>query len=522
MSERHPVPTTPPPVLHAVRHVARHVVPWWGRLGVRVAAALVVLGIVSVGASLWLSRLSVDYFEARLSESLEDSRELVLEVEPVHQELVEAHIAAFEARAQLYGLGLRERADPAAALGELLQGSPDLHSLELHAAGREPVRVARPEPPDEDGNAQTYDVVVPLPPPHAGTELLVVFEIDPAIDRRYQALGERQREINRQQSSQLEIQGAVTQVVVGASILVLLVAIACGVLVARATTRKATALSRVMARVGEGDLQVRAQARGRDELATLARAFNLMLDELREAQVRVAYLQRIGAWQGMARRIAHEIKNPLTPIQLAVQQLRDKDPGLDPRFSALLRTSVEIVEDEVEGLRRMVQSFSQFAKVPEVRTRPEPLARVLGEFERAYGHLGEQDEGGRLEVVVPDGELVIAADRQLLKQALVNLVENAVLSARELRKGDVHVAVGAVVEPDAVVLRVDDNGPGIALDRRERVFEPYETSRKSGTGLGLAIVKKIVLDHGGAIWIEDSPLGGARFCLRLPRVPSAP
>jgi two-component system nitrogen regulation sensor histidine kinase NtrY len=505
-----------------VPHAVRHVVPWWGRLGVRVAAALVVLGIVSVGASLWLSQLSAEYFEARLSESLEDSRELVREVEPVHQELVESHITAFEARAQLYGLGLRERSDPAAALPELLQGSPDLRSLELHAPGHAPARVARPELPDEDGDAQTYDVVVPLPPPHAGAELLVVFEIDPAIDRRYQALGERQREINRQQSSQPEIQGAVTRVVVGASILVLLVAITAGALVARATTRKATALSRAMARVGEGDLQVRAQARGRDELATLARAFNLMLDELREAQSRVAYLQRIGAWQGMARRIAHEIKNPLTPIQLAVQQLRDKDPGLDPRFSALLRTSVEIVEDEVEGLRRMVQSFSQFAKVPEVRTRPEPLARVLGEFERAYGHLGEQDEGGRLEVTVPDGEPTIAADRQLLKQALVNLVENAVLSAREVRKGDVHVAVGAVVEPDAVVLRVDDNGPGIDPERRERVFEPYETSRKSGTGLGLAIVKKIVLDHGGEIWIEDSPLGGARFCLRLPRVSAAP
>jgi two-component system nitrogen regulation sensor histidine kinase NtrY len=95
-------------------------------------------------------------------------------------------------------------------------------------------------------------------------------------------------------------------------------------------------------------------------------------------------------------------------------------------------------------------------------------------------------------------------------------VENAVLSAREVRKGDVHVSVGARVEPDAVVVHVDDNGPGVAAERRERVFEPYETSRKSGTGLGLAIVKKIVLDHGGEIWIEDSPLGGARFCLRLP------
>ncbi len=503
--------------------------PWWGRLGVRVAAALVVLGIVSVGASLWLSRLSVDYFDARLRESLEDSRELVAEVEPVHRDLIEAHIAAFEARARVLALSWGDPADPAAALRAALAQDPDLWALELHAPGRPAVRAARPPvaPASDDaeegtGDEETYEVMVPLPPPRADAELLVVFAIDPAIDRRYQALGERKREIDQQQSSQADVQAAVTEVVVGASVLVLLVAVAAGALVARATTRKATALSRAMARVGEGDLQVRADARGRDELAALARAFNLMLDELAQAQSRVAYLQRIGAWQGMARRIAHEIKNPLTPIQLAVQQLREKDPGLDPRFSTLLRTSVEIVEDEVEGLRRMVQSFSQFAKVPEVRTRPEALARVLGEFERAYGHLGD-DEGGTLEVEVPPGELHVAADRQLLKQALVNLVENAVLSAREVQPGRVHVRVSVLVEPGAVVVRVDDNGPGIDPERRERVFEPYETSRKSGTGLGLAIVKKIVLDHGGEIWIEDSPLGGARVCLRLLQVaPTGP
>ena len=275
-----------------------------------------------------------------------------------------------------------------------------------------------------------------------------------------------------------------------------------------------------MARVAEGDLDVRAAAQGRDELASLARAFNLMLDELAQAQQRVAYLQRIGAWQGMARRIAHEIKNPLTPIQLAVQQLREKDPQTDPRFSAMLRTSVEIVEDEVEGLRRMVSSFSQFAKVPQVRVASEPLSRVLGEFERAYGHLGE-DEGGELRVSLPDEDPEVMADRQLLKQALVNLVENAVLSAREVQPGGVKVEVSAKVEAEFVVLAVDDNGPGIAAEQRERVFEPYETSRKSGTGLGLAIVKKIVLDHGGEIWIDASPLGGARFVLRLRRATAA-
>lgn len=499
-----------------MRELPSSTVPLWGRLGVRVTAALVVLGIISVGASLYLTRKTVDYFDARVRESLDAERALTEQVEPFQADLIEAKKSAFQARAQVIALTLPPDEEPAPFLRRVLDDEDDVRELVLAVGLRDPVRVRRLDVDEGDGT-QTYDVERDLPPPFREATLTVVFDIDPAIDARYQALGERQREIGLQRSDQGEIEEAVFQVVLGAGLLVLLLAIAAGVVVARATTRKATALSRAMAKVAEGDLTVRAQARGRDELATLARAFNLMLDELAQAQARVAYLQRIGAWQGMARRIAHEIKNPLTPIQLAVQQLRDKDPGHDERFSAMLRTSVEIVEDEVEGLRRMVTSFSQFAKVPQVQVEPETLSRVLREFERAYGHLGE-DGGGELTVDVPKEELTIHADRQLLKQALVNLVENAVLSARELRGEGVEVRVSVDVEPAVVVIHVDDNGPGIPEDRRERVFEPYETSRKSGTGLGLAIVKKIVLDHGGEIWIDESALGGARFSLRLRRV----
>ncbi|MCH9681543.1 MAG: HAMP domain-containing protein [Deltaproteobacteria bacterium] len=491
--------------------------PWWGRLGVRVAAALVVAGLISVGASLYLVQLSVEYFDARERDALEQSRQLAKQVEPVHRELIEAHISAFEARAQVLALTVGPVGNaPQAVLSQMLEQHTDIRELALGLPGRGPVQVRRPPSPDTE-DWQSFDATVALPGTPSAGELTVVFEIDPAIDERYQALGQVQREIGEDRSSQGDVESAVVTVVTLAGVLVLLLALTAGTVVARTVTRKAGALSRAMARVGEGDLEVRAPTRGRDELASLARAFNRMLDELAQAQQRVAYLQRIGAWQGMARRIAHEIKNPLTPIQLAVQQLRDKDPGLDPKFSAMLRTSVEIVEDEVEGLRRMVTSFSQFAKVPQVRTRAEPLERVLREFERAYGHLSE-DEGGVLTVDVPDEPVSIAADRQLLKQALVNLVENAVLSAREAGREPVQVAVSVDLLAAAVVVQVDDNGPGIAEDRRERVFEPYETSRKSGTGLGLAIVKKIVLDHGGEIWIDASPLGGARFRLRLPRL----
>jgi two-component system, NtrC family, nitrogen regulation sensor histidine kinase NtrY len=498
-------------------------IPWWGRLEVRVMAALALLGIVSVGASAYVVQLAVSYFDVRVQGALERSKEIADDTEPFHHALIEAKKKDFETRARLLAMELAlgdtkaDRPADALRLADMLKRETDLVALVLERpSGRTTERSrAQSLPEDElDWYEATADVDTVDERPNG--RLRVVFAIDPTIDERYQSLGQKKREIELERTSQEDIQRAVMEVVMGSSAVVLLVSLLLGFAVARSMTRKVTELSRVMVRVGHGDLSVRSRALGRDELGQLAESFNHMLDALDHAQKRLAYLQRIGAWQEMARRIAHEIKNPLTPIQLAVQQLRDKDPGVSREFTQLIRTSAEIVEDEVASLRRMVSSFSQFAKVPEVRLEPAHVRRVLEEFERAYGHLTEraQDE---LVVRPPDAELPVLGDRQLLKQALVNLVENAVLSAHEQGADPVRVEVGAhQTDPTWIEITVDDNGPGIALDRRERVFEPYETTRDEGTGLGLAIVKKIVLDHGGEVFVEESPLGGARFVLRLP------
>jgi nitrogen fixation/metabolism regulation signal transduction histidine kinase len=512
------------------------VVPLWGRLEFRMIAALAVLGATSVLVALYLMRLTAEVFDARVDAALTRAASIADAVEPFQRELVDATALAHRQRARAiaadWALRLAADVPPAVALAQALER--DGVALEARLAGPNPLVVQRPsaspsalaEPPAMAGPTR-YEVAVPLDDAGADS-LIVTLPIDPVIDARYQEFGRLKREIGLEREAQPGIERAVARGIGIVGGVVLLLSWIAGFVLARATTRKVGQLSRAMARVAAGDLTQRADEAGNDELAQLAAAFNRMLDELDTAQRKLAYLQRIGAWQEMARRIAHEIKNPLTPIQLAVQQVRDKDPGLDPAFSRLLRASVEIVEDEVEALRRMVASFSQFARVPEVRREPVAVARILREFERAYGHLGGDspgdapgsDEGAALRVEPADPALQVDGDRQLLKQVLVNLVENSVLSARDAGRGGCRVEVtAAAAEPSHVELRVDDDGPGIPGERREAVFEPYVTTRAHGTGLGLAIVKKIVLDHGGEVRIEDSPLGGAAVIVRLPRAP---
>jgi len=524
-------------------------VPWWGRLESRVITALAALGILCVGASAYLVTLTVTYFDSIVVAAARKSDDAVAAARPLYDGFVRASKQAYRARtaglARELELGLlrtpgaSDGSEVAAdwvaeELRRVLEREGDLVELRLDGLLAGPRLAERRQLFPEDPMQWIWFTAGPepldrVPEVVQGLTLTATFAQSTELDRRYQALGAAKREldyvaVNGSVVDRGELEGAVFRAIGAASALVLMVAFIAGFLLARATTRKLTLLSGVILQVARGDLRARVPDLGQDELGQLGAAFNGMLDELDSAQRKLSYLQRVGAWQEMARRIAHEIKNPLTPIQLAVQQLREKDPGLDPAFTRLLRTSVEIVEDEIEALRRMVTSFSRFAKVPEAQLVPVEIARVVGEFDRAYGHLTERDSDVLEVTPVPPG-LTILGDRQLLKQCLVNLVENAVLSQRD--RGPVHVRVSVRpippepgvdpgLPPTALELRVDDNGPGIAPERRERVFEPYESTRKEGSGLGLAIVKKVVLDHGGEVRVEDSDLGGAAVVVRLP------
>ncbi|MFO0669643.1 MAG: ATP-binding protein [Polyangiaceae bacterium] len=264
---------------------------------------------------------------------------------------------------------------------------------------------------------------------------------------------------------------------------------------------------------------------GSDELTELAGGFNKMLEEISHTRQRLEFMQKVGAWQEMAQRLAHEIKNPLTPIQLAVQECHKKYPGDDPKFRRLLDTTLEIVEEEVGTLRRLVSNFSSFARLPQAELKDGSLRDFIKECSGQLAHL--EDEGGSVDQDaaindvtidwrIPETPLPVAIDKQMLRRVVVNLVRNAVQAIRGARGEGGLVRVTAQAEGLGAVLFIDDDGPGIPDDVAERVFEPYFTTKQEGTGLGLAIVKKIIVEHGGSIDLQKSQLGGARFAVHLP------
>jgi nitrogen fixation/metabolism regulation signal transduction histidine kinase len=307
-----------------------------------------------------------------------------------------------------------------------------------------------------------------------------------------------------------------------------------GILLARGVTKRINRLAAAITLVAKGDMSVRVPVTGNDEFGELARTFNDMLGEMVQSRARIEFLQRIGAWQEMAQRLAHEIKNPLTPIQLAVQECHRKYGGEDPRFRTLLDTTLEIVEEEVGTLRRLVGDFSNFARLPQAELRDANLREFLRECSEQLAHLEDaaaSDDALALHGVeiawqIPGEPLPAAIDRQMLRRVLVNLVRNAVQAIRDARAaaeplapGEAlgHVTVSAKREGDGAAIAVEDDGPGVPEAARDRIFDPYFTTKKDGTGLGLAIVKKIVVEHGGRIDVDTSSgLGGASFVVHLP------
>src|SRR5580658_4953654 len=423
----------------------------------------------------------------------------------------------------------RDRGACGQALDALFPRYPQLVSLSIEdEAGHLLATRDRGRPLDEVGERK-LEVKRPIAG-GAGPVIDATF----AFDRRYEQRLERAGEIHETYSKLANERTRVYQPYLEAFAVLLGITViatfALGFSLARGITRRISRLAQAIDEVAAGNLQVRVPVTGSDELTELARVFNRMLGEMQQSRARIEYLQRIGAWQEMAQRLAHEIKNPLTPIQLAVQECHQKYSGDDGRFRALLDTTLEIVEEEVGTLRRLVGNFSSFARLPHSDLREATLRDFLRECSEQLGHLRAEpaedtivthDVDVRWEV--PGDPMPVAIDRQMLRRVLVNLVRNAIEAIRSSkpdpepgeRRG--HVVVRARRGSHSAAILVEDDGPGVPEAVRDRIFDPYFTTKPYGTGLGLAIVKKIVVEHNGVITAERSEvLGGAAFVVELP------
>jgi nitrogen fixation/metabolism regulation signal transduction histidine kinase len=225
--------------------------------------------------------------------------------------------------------------------------------------------------------------------------------------------------------------------------------------------------------------------------------------------------QRDAAWGEVARRLAHEIKNPLTPIQLSAERLRHKLlPKLVDQDARIVDRATHTIVAQVEAMKTMVNDFSSYARAPKMEAEPLRLDALVSEVMDLYRSAGAN---GSLELRLAAPDAQIMGDRLRLRQVIHNLVKNA----QEALNGrpDPHVLVATSLtdgtEEPHIDLLIQDNGTGFDEDLLGRIFDPYVTTKTKGTGLGLAIVKKIIEEHGGIIWAENAD-GGARLIARLP------
>lgn len=259
--------------------------------------------------------------------------------------------------------------------------------------------------------------------------------------------------------------------------------------------------------VADGDLRYRLKIKASGETGRLVGAFNDMVSRLDSQRRRLVDMEKMATWREMARHLAHEIKNPLLPIRLTIEELRDQYKGGDDKYKEMLDDSTRVVGDELDNLQGLVKEFSSFARMPDMNPQVGSVERLVKDVAQMYPAVETRLD---TDAASPD----LSFDPDQIRRVLVNLFDNAVSVSAEGKLCKVRVTLKRV---DAeVVLSFADNGPGIPPGHADKIFEPYFTTRSEGTGLGLAMIKKIILLHGGSITATNQAGGGAVFEIRLP------
>ncbi|TVR69994.1 MAG: HAMP domain-containing protein [Spirochaetaceae bacterium] len=293
---------------------------------------------------------------------------------------------------------------------------------------------------------------------------------------------------------------------------ILLMAVLASFFLSDRIMRPIESLEEATRRVAEGDYSVRILGRPNDDLGLLVISFNNMVTDLDRARRRMAQAEKVQAWQEIAQRLAHEIKNPLTPIRLAAERLRRRYEAEAPDFGDVLERTVETIVREVDALSSLLNDFRSFARMP----RPSRESVRVLDLVREAAAVYREDPRITIDTEGIDPELQVPLDRNQMRQVIMNLIANASEAAGEKVSIGFRADVVRKNNDSYCRLRVEDDGPGIPSDLGRGVFDPYVTSKRDGTGLGLAIVQRIVYDHDGQISFETAPGSGTTFTIDLP------
>jgi signal transduction histidine kinase len=284
--------------------------------------------------------------------------------------------------------------------------------------------------------------------------------------------------------------------------------------VAARVTRPVVQLARAAQDVAAGNWDTRVEVTGGDEVGQLADSFNRMTAELLAQKERLVQTERVAAWRELARRLAHELKNPLFPLQLTVENLMRARTQSPEQFDEVFRESSSTLLAEISNLKAIIGRFSEFSKMPHPQLQPVQVNEILRGVAKLYQ--AQLQAPGRAPIPCKfelDENLgSIAADPDLLHRALSNLV----LNAMDAMPDGGTLTLRTRRDDGKVIIEVADTGSGLTREECERIFTPYYTSKQHGTGLGLAIVQSVVSDHGGRISVQSEPGRGTTFVIELP------
>jgi nitrogen fixation/metabolism regulation signal transduction histidine kinase len=282
-------------------------------------------------------------------------------------------------------------------------------------------------------------------------------------------------------------------------------------------TRPLKELTRAIGQAGTGDLNVQIASPPRSEVGQVAHAFNEMTARLRVIQEDLKRAERLAAWRDVARILGHEIRNPLTPIRLNVERLKDKYDRSAPDYAEVMNRATATILKEIDALDRLVSEFSEFARLPSPTLKPTDLNCLIEETVAPYRASQPRVVfESKLDPALP----MISLDPQMMHRVFVNLIKNA-LDALPESGGKISIATALQNIPrnegkQTAVVTISDNGQGIPEEVIGKVFQPYFTTKTKGTGLGLAVVKQIVDEHRGEIKVSSEPGRGTTFEIKLP------